>query len=703
MLFRAKAAIFVSSMSKKTIIFLSVLAAVLVVAIACGLVMLYSPLGSSREDEARTRTDYDGILAAIPEDASAVSCFSSLGRACELLSDKGKIYDALLFDSQSAAMLRIIDSLAVPGGLRLSGSRAVISLHYSGNLIPLLAADVPEHLDEAGLKALADSIGLACAIVRHDGRTLALVSTSSTLTGSASRHLDEGASIMDDKAFRSCICSLDGDELLLWSNDCAQRFLASWMTRRYQKYADFLKDVADWTGFAVSSGTGEDALLKGQLRSDGDADAFSRLFAGQKPSSSALADVLPASVSFALTLPLSDASAFASDREDYIDSKGQLTRHRRTLTALKTATGLGMGEWIVRNDIREVSAISWISADGETMSAVLVRCAAASRKEVSSEAEPYPFASYAAEAFGSAFSLADESWCVRMGGWVASGSREAVSDLLSHRADTVRMTRPFPDGECLAAAMVATDLCDAEALFRPAFAKAVGRTLKGHGAQTATLIVKADGLTAEVKHTPLPELPVSGALSKNVLDIPSGPFPVTNCATGKTNTLYQNSHLSICLKDENGKDLWGVPFSDRICGRVEEVDWYGNGKIQFLFAAGTRLYLIDRLGRYVSGFPVDLGVEVVLGPDVYDFTGAHGYTVMVLLADGSLQRYDLHGSKPAGWQGIRPSSPAAGLPRLLTIAGVRYWLVPTVRGDELYPFAGGERVTDKKTLNQISK
>lgn len=690
-------------MGKRTIILLSVLAAVLVGAIVCGLVMLYSPLGSPREDGTRTRTDYEGILAAIPEDASAVCCFSSIERAGELLSDKSKTYDALLFDSQSASVRRMVDSLAAPGKLRLSGSRAVISLHYSGNLIPLLVADVPEHVDEAGLKALADSLGLACTIARHDGRTLALVSTSPTLTGSASRHLDEGASIMDDKTFRSCICSLDGDDLLLWSNDYAQRFLASWMTRRYQKYADFLKDIADWTGFAVSPGTGDDALLKGQLRSDGDAGAFARLFAGQKPSSPALADVLPASTFFALTLPLSDASAFASGREDYIDSKGQLTRHRRTLTALKTATGLGLGEWIVRNDIREVSTISWISPDGETMSAVLVRCAAASRKEVSSEAEPYPFASYASEAFGSAFALPDESWCVRMGGWIASGSREAVSGLLSSRADTISMARPFPDRECLAAAMVATDLCDAEALFRPAFAKAVGRTLVGYGAQTATLTVRPDGLTIEVKHTPIPELPDLGALSKNVLDIPTGPFPVTNCATGKTNTLYQNSHLSICLRDEKGKDLWGVPFNERICGRVEEVDWYGNGKIQFLFAAGTRLYLIDRLGRYVSGFPVDLGVQVALGPDVYDFTGAHGYSVMVLLADGSLQRYDLHGSKPAGWQGIRPSSPATGLPDLLTIDGVRYWLVPTVRGDELYPFAGGERVKDKKTLNQISK
>ena len=41
-----------------------------------------------------------------------------------------------------------------------------------------------------------------------------------------------------------------------------------------------------------------------------------------------------------------------------------------------------------------------------------------------------------------------------------------------------------------------------------------------------------------------------------------------------------------------------------------------NGKIQFCFCAGSSVYLIDRLGRFVSGFPVDLGKTVLLGPSV---------------------------------------------------------------------------------------
>ena len=69
--------------------------------------------------------------------------------------------------------------------------------------------------------------------------------------------------------------------------------------------------------------------------------------------------------------------------------------------------------------------------------------------------------------------------------------------------------------------------------------------------------------------------------------VPTGLFPVQNYQTGKTNYLYQNDHLSICLNDENGKGVWGIPFKERLCGKVENIDYYNNGKIQFLFCAGS--------------------------------------------------------------------------------------------------------------------
>ena len=172
--------------------------------------------------------------------------------------------------------------------------------------------------------------------------------------------------------------------------------------------------------------------------------------------------------------------------------------------------------------------------------------------------------------------------------------------------------------------------------------------------------------------------------------VPTGYFPVKNYTTGKTNQLYQNSHGAICLNDENGKGVWGIPFKGSLCGRVQNVDYFANGKIQFLFASGSKLYLLDRLGHWVNGFPVELGKPILLGPDVYDFTGAGGYTVMVLHKDNTLERYNLHGKKPEGWKGIAAPETVKNLPELIEFKDRRYWAVRTSVRTLIYPFEGGD-------------
>lgn len=91
-------------------------------------------------------------------------------------------------------------------------------------------------------------------------------------------------------------------------------------------------------------------------------------------------------------------------------------------------------------------------------------------------------------------------------------------------------------------------------------------------------------------------------------------FKVKNCATGKQNTLKQNSDNSLCLIDHNGKKLWTIQFEGPIVGEPAEVDMYNNLKIQFLIVSGSRLHCIDRLGREVKSFPLSLGSEATGGP-----------------------------------------------------------------------------------------
>lgn len=692
-------------MNRKTIITFALLSVLLVGGIAVAVAFLYRDQGHSTED---ARVDRGDILKALPEDAAAVMYFSSFERAAELIADETKVYDALSIDAQSGALATLIDTLSHSAESTLRRARTVISLNYSGNLVPLMVLDASHAPDSAYVYGVSEACGTAVEVVPYGGRTFVLYSTSETLVRSASRHLEGGSSLLDDKSFCSCISALKDRDVILLRNDYAPKLLATYTSRSIQsKYAPFLSGVADWTGLSITENSEHRAVLNGIAQcSSSSASYYVNILSSLRSGSVEVGRVLPSSTRYALSLPVSNINEFKTRYEAYLDSQNALTTYERTLGTLKATCGLSSYDWMRQVDVREVCVAQWTGSNGQDYGATLVRSGALSRKDLSTEPEPYQYARYPEACFGRIFAQSEQAdFCVRLGGYLAIGSQEALEDLLAGYGEGDSLEETLPVRDCKLAAMVALDRCDINSVFRGPMAGAVSRTLLGAAAESATLTYGEGGFELVVERYNNSRAGRSGqnTPSSYVVEVPQGPFEVTNCATGRKNRLYQNSHLSIVLQDENGKDLWGVPFHERICGRVEEVDYFANGKVQFLFAAGSKLYLMDRLSRTVGGFPVQLPKEVLLGPDVYDFTGAHIYSVVVLHSDNTIGLYDLHAQAPASWKGISPEQTITGLPEFKTYEQDRYWIVPTVQESLVYPFCGGERITDKKTINRILK
>ena len=180
----------------------------------------------------------------------------------------------------------------------------------------------------------------------------------------------------------------------------------------------------------------------------------------------------------------------------------------------------------------------------------------------------------------------------------------------------------------------------------------------------------------------------AGVGAEAEVTVPKGPFEVRNCATGKTNSIAQKEDFALEMKDEKGTVLWTLPLPGPICGRVAQIDYFANRKLQYLFICGRTLYLVDRLGRIVKGFPVQLSSDVLLGPDAYDFSGGGRYNIMVLNRDGSIDMYNLKGEKPASWKSIRPAEAAIGLPELLEKGSRSWWVVRSSEKSLVYSFYG---------------
>ena len=90
---------------------------------------------------------------------------------------------------------------------------------------------------------------------------------------------------------------------------------------------------------------------------------------------------------------------------------------------------------------------------------------------------------------------------------------------------------------------------------------------------------------------------------------------------------------------------------------------------------------------------MDLGKEILLGPDVYDFSGSRRYNVMVLHKDNTVDMYNLKGRKPDQWKTITAGETIKALPQRLTLSGKDFWVVRTSIRTLIFPFYGGDPLT----------
>lgn len=595
----------------------------------------------------------------------------------------------------------------------MSKSQMAVSLHYySGKLSRLYA--MYEGTDTAAVKnTMREAKAAGFDVLKESG--LMLISDSETLLRSSQRHLDKGISVLDAAGFKEAAAAVDGKHMLYISNAHFGKLLPVLMPRPYSSYYGFMERLADWCVFDISD-TEDQISLTGTLLHESDPSDFMTVFEKMKPAESALSAILPSYTIFAASLPLKDIAAYVDAYQSYLDSRQKLQLYH----AAQSRLGLKIppADLLKRWDVREVAVASFrtgsavetvnlMKVGSPELSTLFQGTDVASLKGYVPAVYQWGYPSLLASVFGDFFSRIDETCFTYLDGWVVTGSYAAVEEYSSGRALEYSLKQYMENAgrndllaERPSAFVSYFSFTEDKEVLKDVFRKklledltaAMGDSeycpfvLSVSGGRRNS-IVSLDMYRLSLKKTKAPAFE-----RDTVVVVPEGPFKVKNSGTGKMNTFYQNSYNSLCLS-QDGKDLWGVPFDRPICGRAGTVDYYANGKLQILFCAGSRLYLIDRLGRYVRGFPLDLGKEIVLGPDIYDFNGAKKYNVMVLHKNNTVEMYNLKGQKPALWKGITAAETIKNLPEKITVGGNIFWIVRTSLQTLIYPFYGGEPLT----------
>lgn len=592
-------------------------------------------------------------------------------------------------------------------------TQVTMSLHYySGKLHRLYALAAGKYPVAAETVIVeSQSKGLYAVL---DGDLL-LVSDSETLLKSSQRHLAKGISILDAPDFKSAYQAVSGRNMLYISNNHYGKLLPLLMLRPYSSYAGFMERLADWCVFEVSD-TEFKTSLKGTLVHDSDASDFMNVLESLKPASVALSEIIPSYTIFAASMPVKDLVAYIDSYKSYLDSRQRMQIYLAAQDRLELT--MSPADILRLWEISEVAVASFktgsvvetvnlMKIGNPDMKTLFAGTDISTLKGYVPALHKWSYPSLIASVFGDFFARNDESCFTYIDGWVITGSQAAIDEYVSGRVLEYNLKQYMADAgqtDLLAEHPVSfvsyfsftEDPNGLPSIFRKTMlsdlqelcgeAEYCPYVLAIHGSKkNSTVNIDAHRLTLKKTKAPVFE-------RDTVVIVPKGPFSVKNSGTGKMNKFYQNSHNSLCLS-QDGKDLWGIAFNEPICGRAGTVDYFANGKLQILFCAGSRLYMIDRLGRYVGGFPLSLDKEVLLGPDIYDFNGSKKYNVMVLNKDNTVDMYNLKGQKPASWKGITSSETIKNLPEKLVVGGSTFWVVRTSIQTLIFPFYGGEPLT----------
>ncbi len=99
-----------------------------------------------------------------------------------------------------------------------------------------------------------------------------------------------------------------------------------------------------------------------------------------------------------------------------------------------------------------------------------------------------------------------------------------------------------------------------------------------------------------------------------------------------------------------GRIRWSVSIPEKIMSEIHQVDYYKNGKLQYLFNTKNKLYIIDRNGHNVAHFPVDLRSPATNGVNVFDYENTRNYRYFVAGEDKKVYAYDYAGRVIGGWK-----------------------------------------------------
>jgi len=173
--------------------------------------------------------------------------------------------------------------------------------------------------------------------------------------------------------------------------------------------------------------------------------------------------------------------------------------------------------------------------------------------------------------------------------------------------------------------------------------------LQGHLLVSLALPIKVKETTA-VQPPAKEEKPEETSEEKETTTASGQTWQVVNHNTQAIETLRHDGKSSLELVGADGKVLWTIDVQGPILGKVVQLDALKNNKLQMAFTTESAVYIIDRNGTALPGFPFYPKPPITSPLLVADYDNTKKYRLIYSAGDGLLFNLGIDGKATAGWK-----------------------------------------------------
>jgi len=202
---------------------------------------------------------------------------------------------------------------------------------------------------------------------------------------------------------------------------------------------------------------------------------------------------------------------------------------------------------------------------------------------------------------------------------------------------------------------------------------AIQLSKSGNGFYSSTQVTLNSLAKVAGNTTSSSEMPNGLELISNIFadaEITTKPFVVKNHNNASQEVIIQDSNNAIYLVSKEGTVIWKKSIVNSINGKVSQVDYYNNRKLQYLFVTDSALHIIDRNGEDVEGFPKTIDTELpLLNLSVVDYDNSKRYRFVGADRRGNVYLLNKQGELLDGWNPLMGSESLLQPPEHVRVRG----------------------------------